>query len=427
MALRAGSPAFNAGSNALAKNAAGQPLSTDQRGRPRVAGGAVDIGAYEAQLPVAPTMVTSAAGPDEVQVSWAPDPDAATYNVYRSTDPAAPGSPVATGITVRGFFDTTVTAGVTYYYRVTAVNAMGEGMPSGASTAIAYLPIIEGTAGDDMIRLTPVGDQVHIKWTLGGNSGTVRIDDPVGLTINGNGGTDTIAVFTGYDVEFPNLTHFNGTFIITGRVAYLPQPGQTWDINRSTIYFNSAGIQDNIAYARDELRAGYNGGTWDGAASPDTGLITSTAARNDASHSTAIGFADSSDGTGLNQTPNTIELKYTVAGDANLDGVVDSNDAVIMARNYMVSGKADWDQGNFNYDSAVDSGDARILQANFGKTLTAASVGSAAGIVPPTSAGTGTPVVSDPGDSSKPKHGYVDHRQPSRPNRSDLRDMKKPR
>jgi hypothetical protein len=51
-ALLPGSPAINAGSNALAVDPQnGQPLATDQRGTPRVLGGPnpnVDVGAYEA-------------------------------------------------------------------------------------------------------------------------------------------------------------------------------------------------------------------------------------------------------------------------------------------------------------------------------------------------------------------------------------------
>jgi hypothetical protein len=48
-ALVPGSPAIDAGSNALALDATGNPLTTDQRGAgfPRISGGTVDIGAFE--------------------------------------------------------------------------------------------------------------------------------------------------------------------------------------------------------------------------------------------------------------------------------------------------------------------------------------------------------------------------------------------
>ena len=47
MALRTGSPAIDAGSNALAVGPDGKPLLTDQRGYYRIFNGTVDIGAYE--------------------------------------------------------------------------------------------------------------------------------------------------------------------------------------------------------------------------------------------------------------------------------------------------------------------------------------------------------------------------------------------
>jgi hypothetical protein len=47
MALLGGSPAVDAGSNALAVNAASQPLTTDQRGSPRIVHSSVDAGAFE--------------------------------------------------------------------------------------------------------------------------------------------------------------------------------------------------------------------------------------------------------------------------------------------------------------------------------------------------------------------------------------------
>ena len=47
MALLAGSPAIDHGSNSLAVGADGKPLATDQRGFVRIVNGTVDIGAYE--------------------------------------------------------------------------------------------------------------------------------------------------------------------------------------------------------------------------------------------------------------------------------------------------------------------------------------------------------------------------------------------
>ncbi len=49
MPLLPGSPAIDAGSNALAVDANGKPLTTDQRGLPRTVNGTVDIGAVESQ------------------------------------------------------------------------------------------------------------------------------------------------------------------------------------------------------------------------------------------------------------------------------------------------------------------------------------------------------------------------------------------
>jgi hypothetical protein len=52
--LLPGSPAIDMGSNGLALDANGQPLTTDQRGLPRIFNGTVDIGAFESQITSTP-------------------------------------------------------------------------------------------------------------------------------------------------------------------------------------------------------------------------------------------------------------------------------------------------------------------------------------------------------------------------------------
>ncbi|MBN2217000.1 MAG: BNR-4 repeat-containing protein [Pirellulales bacterium] len=53
-------------------------------------------------------------------------------------------------------------------------------------------------------------------------------------------------------------------------------------------------------------------------------------------------------------------------GDANGDGVVDQDDAAILAENWGRSDWAAWSQGDFNRDGAVNAADASILAANWG-------------------------------------------------------------
>ena len=71
-----------------------------------------------------------------------------------------------------------------------------------------------------------------------------------------------------------------------------------------------------------------------------------------------------------------------VPGDANYDGLVDDNDATVLAENWQSGPDATWTMGDFNSDGWVDDFDATILAANWqsGSTSTA-SVPEPSGIV----------------------------------------------
>ncbi len=89
----------------------------------------------------------------------------------------------------------------------------------------------------------------------------------------------------------------------------------------------------------------------------------------------SIGYADGADNVVAGLPSGELEVAYTLAGDANLDGKVDSADFGILADNYGASG-AVWDEGDFNYDGKVDSADFGILAVNYGQ-----SAGSNADVV----------------------------------------------
>ncbi|MCZ8518566.1 MULTISPECIES: pectinesterase family protein [Paenibacillus] len=99
-----------------------------------------------ADYPAAPQEVQATAGVKQAVLSWSPVTTAQSYTVKRSELPGGPYSAVAQGLTQPSFTDTGLSAGLTYYYVVTAVNAQGESFssaevsvePSG-STGTVYL------------------------------------------------------------------------------------------------------------------------------------------------------------------------------------------------------------------------------------------------------------------------------------------------
>jgi hypothetical protein len=75
-----------------------------------------------------------------------------------------------------------------------------------------------------------------------------------------------------------------------------------------------------------------------------------------------------------NLSAGTIEIRYTLLGDANLDGVVNAIGFGILAANFN-KGVTGWDKGDFNYDNVVSAIDFGELAANFNKGASGASIG----------------------------------------------------
>jgi hypothetical protein len=100
-------------------------------------------------------------GDSQITLSWfAPDffgNAPLTYSIYRSTSTGA--EVLLTTSTSRTYLDTGLTPGVTYYYRVTAVNSAGEGpMSSEASMIAPTLPSaplgLQVISGDQQVILS---------------------------------------------------------------------------------------------------------------------------------------------------------------------------------------------------------------------------------------------------------------------------------
>ncbi len=115
---------------------------------------------------------------------------------------------------------------------------------------------------------------------------------------------------------------------------------------------------DPLSTIAGYIKSGYNNGGWNG-----LGIISSAAAAN---HAYGVGYADGKDGVVAGLSSGQIEVKYTLLGDANLDGTVNGSDFSILAANFG-KGVTNWDQGNFLFSSSVNGADFSALAANFGQ------------------------------------------------------------
>ena len=266
---------------------------------------------------------------------------------------------------------------------------------------------ILGTPANDHLTLTQDSDRQHIDWTIGASpQQSMLINDPNGLTVYGNGANDTITLLYTNGSPLPNLVHLNGTFTINGLQGTNPLAGTALEIAKSTVFI-SYSAADPLAAIQGYLQSGYNNGAWNGMATASTGAITSSAAQANPNHTTAIGYADFADGQGINTVTNTIELTYTLNGDANLDHQVNSADLQILLFNLNRPGA--WDQGDFNYDAQVNSADLQELLFALNTSLgsQASPIAIAAVSAAPqkslSSAGSNTPVQTPSAPPSTPR------------------------
>jgi hypothetical protein len=139
----------------------------------------------------------------------------------------------------------------------------------------------------------------------------------------------------------------------------------TLDLANNHLIINYAGGSDPIATIRQYLVSGYNNGAWNG-----PGISSSSSAMNSAY---ALGYADGVDGVVPGLSSGQIEVKYTLYGDANLDGVVNGIDFTILIGHLGKVTKG-WDQGDFTYAGAVGGIDFTLLVGHLGRADNGAAI-----------------------------------------------------
>jgi hypothetical protein len=217
-------------------------------------------------------------------------------------------------------------------------------------------------------------------------------DEPI---IQANAASDYIT----FDPPSGNDIHIGGLSLTNGAYAALPSLGAARSAsNYRLLVIGTAGATVAPTYTIDasstldladndmvilygtgatpmpmvtaELSQSYDGGLWN-----QRGLTSSVARANSAAY--GLGYAEASvlgvtsfDGITLGE--NAVLVKYTLLGDANLDGTVNFNDFSILQNHYGQAGG--WSSGDFNYDGTVNFNDFSILQNNYGSTAESALV-----------------------------------------------------
>jgi fibronectin-binding autotransporter adhesin len=265
--------------------------------------------------------------------------------------------------------------------------------------------VISGASG----ALTKIGNGTAILEGLNTYAGTTRVSagtlrvtgsiaPSAGLTVNASAVFDaaasqrvrSLSVAAGGKaiVSAGVLTVGDGTSPAPLNLGSATASG-TLDLHKNAVVIATApgGESDALALVRERILAAYKpaagGGAWTGA-----GITSSDAA---ADPTKGVGYALAGEALGANGGDfmgtavdgSSVVARYTLLGDATLDGAVDFNDLVKLAQDYNTTvppGESGWYHGDFNYDGSVDFGDLVKLAQNYNGSLPA-SVPSPSGAI----------------------------------------------
>ena len=273
--------------------------------------------------------------------------------------------------------DTTVNNGATLQFGITSTAApSGTTYPTGGNTVNNGTLIL-----NDTVTAGTISGSGTTTVTAGQNVGVTTLNQAGGVDNEGN-----LTVLAGGTVGKITETGTAGALAIYGGTLQLAQgsggsmqsvlyiAGGALDITNNHFFIDYGSGADPIASIFSWIQSGaYNGGTtitWNG-----TGIISSNAQSNPGY---GIGYADSADaGNPAGLSSGTVEIMYTLYGDANLDGKVNGTDFNLMAANFNQAVTNGWDLGDFNYDGKVNGSDFVLLADNFNQFASQSDVSAA--------------------------------------------------
>jgi autotransporter-associated beta strand protein len=164
--------------------------------------------------------------------------------------------------------------------------------------------------------------------------------------------------------------------------AFSVSGGGKIDLTNNALVLDYSGAAGPaLASVRDAVLAAYAGGTWAG-----NGLTSSTAVLSPASYGIGFGEASTIFGIGGASTASfrgqtvdatSVLARFTPRGDVTLDGVVNFDDLLVLAKNYNKVGVS-YPEGDFDFSGNVNFDDLLVLAKNYNLALAEALPGAPA-------------------------------------------------
>jgi hypothetical protein len=139
-------------------------------------------------LPPSPTgLAATAVAADQINLTWIASSNASSYNLGRATVSGGPYPTIATDVVGTNYSDTGLVPATTYYYAVSAVNYIGESVPSAQAAAATF-------------QIQQLQAQADSYVESGGNAG-VNYGSSTNLLVKNNTSTANRRAYLLFDVH----------------------------------------------------------------------------------------------------------------------------------------------------------------------------------------------------------------------------------
>lgn len=111
----------------------------------------------------APQNVVADPSTDKIDLTWDQVSNATSYNIYRTTLDSGVYKIIGT-VSTPYYTDSSISAGVMYFYKVQAQNSTGTGQYSSVATATSFLDSNALTAPTNAIAILQSSNQIYVSW-----------------------------------------------------------------------------------------------------------------------------------------------------------------------------------------------------------------------------------------------------------------------